>query len=1743
MGQTSRSNAAGRPIFQSLEPRLLLSGTIEGQVWYDLDADNDHDTNDPGLDGWIVELVDADTDSVVASQTTFAEDLNGDGQINPFTERGLYRFEGLNPGAYRVREVTSAGWQTSLAGGPADPIIGQQQIAPPYENADQWPGLAMLSSGGYVVTWPDQDADGYWFISGRRYHINGTPNGDVFQFESPEGEHVSYSHVVGTPSGGFLASWLPAGAVDRIIYCQLYSADGSAATAPFAVGDVGEGWPPVALAFDGTGGFAVAWSRYTSSQPLGHEILVRRYATDGTPTSDEIVVSACADHLSQPSVLFSNDGTFTVIWAQEGIYDHTAVFRRFDASNVPLGPEQELLSQVANSSKALSVAGRPDGSFIVASSYPDGSNWTVVTSFASDGTQVGEPQFLATGNYPEIDMNSAGDFVVSWVSSFEAYAQVFDANFNAIGASFRVSESISGQERYAVVGMNEAGQMALVWLYDGPGEGYYPDGLYTRTFKLREEIAYEVTIVADETADGYDFGATTITADPALLRGQVYYDLNRDGVKQDDETRWPRSLELVDVATGAVVDTVNTRSIDLNGDGSIDPVTEEGVYTFSSVSPGVYEIRMVLPSEYWGQTSPDGDYQVLAIAGMETTGLDFGTAPVTVIHGSVFNDHDADGVKDPAEPTFNDWTVELVDAATSAVIATTTTDNGTYRFEMFPPGDYHVRAVAQPRWEQTTAHALPLVHDPSFAVSPMLDSAVNASIAMDGQGNSLIVWEGQGIYARRLDSSGRPLSNEFQVNMFPRNSVDDIPAVAMNGSGRSIVVWQRGPTYDWAIVGRIYDVSGLAVTNEILLATGEDSRPTVAMNDTGRFVVAWATEEGIHAQRFDVDGSALGPEILVEAIADVPGDTPFVADATVACNGTGEFVVVWQGSGEDYADIYARVFAATGVAVGDSFVVNSATDEEQRRPDVAFGDNGRFVVAWEVVDNVAGDGDGNNDGIYWRLFATDGSPLTDDSLPYTNTTGWQGRPAISMNNSGQFSVAWCRTSNPDHVWASLFDADGRMLASETIISDRATLQLGAWKPVDAAVADDGRVLVPYYAVSTWPEPDFELSGIVAVWSEPFDSRTTYCYVTVPSGDSVFGVDFGFGPAPVEMSGQIFGDRNENGTRDGAEVGSDGWTIELVDPATEAVIATTTTASVDLNEDGWIDPATERGRYAFTGLTAGDYEIRQVVPAGWLQTSPMGHLERTFAAGTDINGDFVIVEFDPTDGAIVNSFAGPQPIIGAPFQGLAVGPDSLFYVDAVDTASPVLWELDLDTGAVIDSDVLSFSDMYFMRGMAYLDGLLYIHYKRFFIAVWDPATDTLVAELNTTTSATGNLAAAPDWGVLFDTTLAGDIVTIDPATGAILSTFTPGVGALEGGLAYAKGELLAVDDAFGEVVHRIDPLTGAVLGSFTLDVMMNVVGLAGDMPNPAVPVTHSITLGPDEIADDLDFGNLAPAVPADFNGDGLADDLDIDLLFANLGDAAYDLDGDGDADSDDVDFLVHDILNTEYGDANLDGYVDATDLAIFKANFGGPGTWAQGNLNGDGYIDATDLAIFKSTFGFARPAEPAPPVGESVPAAMTLSTTNYSPLPQAPTDPQPTAEVTSPVDDSGETPESGVGADIPAAPAAGLTVSLPDEAPMSHPARTGPSRSAGLEAASANLAGLRREFDQPVPPAAARFTGEATLTAWLGEDEFALRQGPSPQPTGDNLADTPLGRGDGHLGQMPLDILSSLRAHLTLPLPA
>ena len=83
----------------------------------------------------------------------------------------------------------------------------------------------------------------------------------------------------------------------------------------------------------------------------------------------------------------------------------------------------------------------------------------------------------------------------------------------------------------------------------------------------------------------------------------------------------------------------------------------------------------------------------------------------------------------------------------------------------------------------------------------------------------------------------------------------------------------------------------------------------------------------------------------------------------------------------------------------------------------------------------------------------------------------------------------------------------------------------------------------------------------------------------------------------------------------AETFLNGWTIELLD-ATGTVIDASVTMDRDLNNNGSIDPETERGVYQFTVLVSGTYSVREVLQPGFVQSAGLSTVDAAAAFALD-----------------------------------------------------------------------------------------------------------------------------------------------------------------------------------------------------------------------------------------------------------------------------------------------------------------------------------------------------------------------------------------------------------------------------------------------------------------------------------------------------------------------------------------------
>ena len=256
---------------------------------------------------------------------------------------------------------------------------------------------------------------------------------------------------------------------------------------------------------------------------------------------------------------------------------------------------------------------------------------------------------------------------------------------------------------------------------------------------------------------------------------------------------------------------------------------------------------------------------------------------------------------------------------------------------------------------------------------------------------------------------------EFQINSTTTGS-QAAPAIGMAASGEYVVVWQQGLSGNGAdVVGQRFAATGSPVGGEFAVNTFTTDRqisPAVAVDGTGKFVVVWqgqddrdGDQDGIFARRYDGAGVPLGGDFQVNVYTTGRQIFPRVAA------GPSGFVVVWASAYQDgwSYGVFGRRYDGAGVALGGEFQANTYTTGAQLWPDAAMDGAGRFVVVWA------------GSAVVGQRYDSAGVPLGGEFQVGTGEV-----PRVAMHGDGSFVVAWriIRTESDRDVLARRFDAAG-----------------------------------------------------------------------------------------------------------------------------------------------------------------------------------------------------------------------------------------------------------------------------------------------------------------------------------------------------------------------------------------------------------------------------------------------------------------------------------------------------------------------------------------------------------------------------------------------------------------------------------------------------------------------------------------------------------------------------------------------
>ena len=232
------------------------------------------------------------------------------------------------------------------------------------------------------------------------------------------------------------------------------------------------------LDLDANGDFVVTWSSVQDGS--GSSVTARRFTAAGFARGGEIQVNTyTVGDQSHSDVAVSSGGDFVVVWSSTGQDGGVqGVFaRRFDSTGFPQAAEFQVNTHTTGLQDYPDVDMDEAGNFVVAwhSNLQDGDSYGVFAQrFDSSGAaQAGEFRIsVLTASVqatPVIAFDADGAFVIAFLSFFQdggsggIFARRFDATGTAQATEFQVNSYTPGSQRYPAITSSGVGEFVVAW--------------------------------------------------------------------------------------------------------------------------------------------------------------------------------------------------------------------------------------------------------------------------------------------------------------------------------------------------------------------------------------------------------------------------------------------------------------------------------------------------------------------------------------------------------------------------------------------------------------------------------------------------------------------------------------------------------------------------------------------------------------------------------------------------------------------------------------------------------------------------------------------------------------------------------------------------------------------------------------------------------------------------------------------------------------------------------------------------------------------------------------------------------------------------------------------------------------------------------------------------------------------------------------------------------------------------------
>ncbi|MEZ0368035.1 MAG: fibronectin type III domain-containing protein [Candidatus Sericytochromatia bacterium] len=378
-----------------------------------------------------------------------------------------------------------------------------------------------------------------------------------------------------------------------------------------------------------------------------------------------------------------------------------------------------------------------------------------------------------------------------------------------------------------------------------------------------------------------------------------------------------------------------------------------------------------------------------------------------------------------------------------------------------------------------------IVAGDEFLINQSTNASVStSSAAMDDDGNFVVVWADLSsnvgdIKARLFDQNGDPLSSEFIVNSYTSGTQID-PDVAMDGDGNFVVVWTGAVANDDAgVSGKVFSAGSTVGGSEFQIneyTVGPQQSPSVAMDADGDFVTAWNSlsqdgySGGIYARHYSAGSTEGSSEFHVNQNTSRNEIEP-----DVAMDADGDFVITWTSKYLSnpcinlciniqplniYGDVMARSYQADSTTGATEFMVSENDAALESGQAIAMAADGAYTIVWSSSESF-----GFNDTIRGKSFAA-GSNSGDTFVvgERDSTTGIVASPKVALDDPGNFVVTWHQVSpgetTQQNIMARRYSAGAATAGTEFRVNVYTTISASS---PDVAMDADGDFVFSWFS--------------------------------------------------------------------------------------------------------------------------------------------------------------------------------------------------------------------------------------------------------------------------------------------------------------------------------------------------------------------------------------------------------------------------------------------------------------------------------------------------------------------------------------------------------------------------------------------------------------------------------------------------------------------------------------------------------